>query len=102
MKHNTLYVAKFLDCEICKIAGWGTSSTGEPTFGPKTGSLGVQEMLRSVNLPIRDINKCKKEWEIEDGSFLDTSICAGEESKNYNPNPISACQVRFKLKSFVN
>ena len=51
-------------------------------------------MLRSVNLPIRDINKCKKEYEIEDGSFLDTSICAGEESYD-NLKEKNACKVRF-------
>ena len=71
--------------------------TGEPLFGLPL--IVDPEMMRSVNLPIQDINKCKKEYEIEDGSFSDTSICAGGESSD---NPKNACKVRFKLKRFVN
>ena len=59
-------------------------------------------MMRSVYFPIRDINECKKKYKIEDGSFSDTSICAGVGAQENDNNPKSACKVRFKLKPFVN
>ena len=80
--------AKFLACEVCKVAGWGDkSSTGEGIY---------PEKLRRVDVPIRDTEKCRKSYQEyfvqrnKTGVNINygMNICAGRSGKD-------SCQVRF-------
>ena len=58
-------VVKFLDCDICKVAGWGKTDS-EIYFHGQT--LKYPSKLRQVDVPIQNTRQCGKNYK-QSGTF---------------------------------